>query len=171
MPRLLFPALMATILLAACSMTGSIAPDSSRYEAWAGEPVDFFHVKTVLNWTVAGKYELLVWNGPAEAWLLKVMKPCGNLHFADVMQLSSTMDRVSRVETVTVDGMACRIDSIRPVDVVAMRAAERGTSDAAESAPLNHPAGSSGDNPDHQPESCQTGRRKGSSCSVQKAAG
>jgi len=120
---LLIPAI---VLLAACS-TGLLKRDSQplHYEDYAGEPVQSFRIVAMDSWEPVSRNQLLLWNAPSEAYLLTVWSTCNNLMFANAVRVSSTAREVSRVEQVTVDGMRCPIESIRPVDVKAMRADRR----------------------------------------------
>jgi len=56
-----------------------------RYNAYAGEPIDHFTwLGRYDGWEPIGRYELVVFTGVNDAYLLKVMPPCENLQFATV---------------------------------------------------------------------------------------
>ena len=124
--------LLGATLLAACatSMPKRTA-DTLQYADYAGAPIESFHIVNLDGWQSVGRYQLLVWNGPSEAYLITVWKSCRNLQFANVVNISSTSREVSRLEQVTVDDMKCPIDEIRPVDVAKLRADRRAREEAA----------------------------------------
>ena len=128
--------LLATALLAGCATTGRLG-DAERlqlYRAHAGAPVRDFHYFTSFNgWTALGDSALAVWTRPSQAYLLELFGPCTDLGYAPAISLSNSMGRVSsRFDSVHVLGgggnttmrIPCRIETIRPLDVKALRAAE-----------------------------------------------
>jgi hypothetical protein len=128
--------LALTAALAACASYPRLT-DAERltlYRDHAGEPVSSFrYVGSSLNgWTPLGDSTLAVWTRPNQAFLLELMGPCMDLNFAQAISVSNMMGQVSaRFDSVRVVGgmsnnmrMPCRIDSIRPLDVKALRKAE-----------------------------------------------
>ena len=102
------------------------------YRAHARAPVDSFrHYGSVKGWTPLGDEAVAVWSRPGEAWLLELAGPCLDLEFARAISVSDTFGRVSaRFDKVMVLGrtaidMPCPIRQIRPLDVKAIRQAER----------------------------------------------
>lgn len=130
--------LAAALLVGACASMPS-ASDSSRlamYRAHAGGPVASFRMSGSLNnWTALGERALAVWTRPNEAWLLELAAPCSDLDVATAIRLTDNMGRVSarfdKVLPLEISGAPrttqppCVIQSIRPLDVEAIRAAER----------------------------------------------
>ena len=109
-------------------------PKLDLYRAHAGEPVDRFNYYGRLNgWTPLGDEALAVWTRPNEAYLLELFGPCRDLPFAPAISLSNHMSRVSaRFDSVTPLGGAvgpsnipCRIETIRPLQVKALKQAQR----------------------------------------------
>ena len=143
--RKALPALCA-FGLAACASTGGgmraadrEAASLARYEAAAGEAVDSFRYFRLDGFTVLGDSELAVWTSPRQAWLLTVDDPCPGLRWALNVGLSARFGRVyTRSDTIMVERDTCRIRTIRPVDVAALRDSEK----AARRAPAD--AGGSG---------------------------
>ncbi|MCD9031630.1 DUF6491 family protein [Luteimonas sp. Y-2-2-4F] len=145
-----FPAAAAAGLLAlalgACA-TGRI-PDEQKLEihrAHAGEPVPSFQFFGSLNgWTPLGDSAVAVWTRPGEAYLLELTGRCQDLEFAQAISLTSTQSRVhARFDKVMVLGtgsiqVPCHIATIRPLDVKAVREAERQVRDGE--APAAQPA-------------------------------
>lgn len=117
-------ALVACALIAACS-GNPIQRDQerlARFEAAAGEPVDSFRFFNFHSWTPLGREHLAVWTRPNEAWLLAVRPTCQDLDFATRIALTSSLSRVyARFDSVVVGPIPCRISSIRPIDVAALR--------------------------------------------------
>lgn len=127
-------ALLALSLLAGCA-TGRLS-DPERlalYRAHAGAPVpDFRYFGRLNGWVDLGDSALAVWSRPNEAYLLELDGPCGNLAYSPTILITNWMDRVSaRLDRVQVlDGpggfnLSCRIQSIRPLDVKALKASEK----------------------------------------------
>jgi hypothetical protein len=122
--------------LAACASYPRLtaAERLTLYRAHAGEPVrNFQFAGSSLNgWTPLDNSTLAVWTRPNQAFLLELMGPCMDLNSATAISVSNMMGQVSaRFDSVRVIGgvpsvtrMSCRIDTIRPLDVKALRKAE-----------------------------------------------
>ncbi|HVI24582.1 MAG TPA: DUF6491 family protein [Xanthomonadaceae bacterium] len=99
------------------------------YRANAGEPVSAFrYLGRMDRWESLGDRALAVWTRPREAWLLELGAPCPGLNFAIAIGLTSHTGQVSaRFDDVLVPdatpNVPCRIQTIRPLDVDALRAA------------------------------------------------
>lgn len=137
MKRLLFPLAAAAMLaLAACASTPK-QTDAERLELYrthAGEPVnDFRYFGSLNGWTPLGEQALAVWTRPNEAFLLELTSPCMDLDFAPAISITNMMGSVSaRFDDVIVRGggnragrIPCRIERIRPLDVKALKQAQR----------------------------------------------
>mgnify|MGYP007112213923 CR=1 FL=1 len=121
--------------LAACA-TGSGLSDADRlqlYRAHAGAPVkDFQYFNSLNGWTELGDSALAVWTRPSEAYLLELSGPCLDLSFSPAIAVTNQFGRVSaRFDSVRVVGagagphIPCRIETIRPLDVKALKVAEK----------------------------------------------
>ena len=132
------PILMAglCLALAACATTGrlSSAEKLDLYRAHAGAPQnDMQFFGSLKGWTELGDKALAVWTRPSEAWLLELVGPCMDLSYAPTISVTNMMGKVSaKFDRVIVHGgmstvapMPCRIDSIRPLAVKALRASEK----------------------------------------------
>jgi len=143
--------------LAGCAVAALLAgcasqrlPDAERYALYAdhaGAGVDHFQYFGRLNgWTPLGTEALVVWTRPSEAWLLDLAAHCEDLQYAPAIGLTSTLNQVSaRLDRVIVSSRGaitfpCRIRQIRPLDVAAIRAAERRNPEGAPS--LDQPSDS-----------------------------
>ncbi|MFL6588205.1 MAG: DUF6491 family protein [Luteimonas sp.] len=125
---------VATSVLAACASTSSMT-DAEKYalnDAHAGAPVDHFrYLGSINGWTPLGDEALIVWTRPSEAWLLDLSGTCQDLRSTPAIGLTSSMGRVNaRFDKVLVRSrgsisMPCHIRQIRPLDVKAVRAAEK----------------------------------------------
>jgi len=127
-------AVLAVFALAACASSPRIsdAEKYALYDAHAGEAVDHFRYFGSINgWTPLGDSALAVWTRPSEAWLLDLSGSCQDLTFTPAIGLTSSMSRVSaRFDKVLVRSsgsinIPCHIQQIRPLDIKAVRAAEK----------------------------------------------
>lgn len=132
--------LMILLVLAAvtsgCATGGGLAREQTLalYEQHAGEPVRSFRfLGRINNWTPLGDSAVAVWTRPSEAWLLELNGPCQDLSFSQAIALSSSMNTVhagfDRVTPISpgrhTPAMPCHIQTIRPLDVAALRTAQR----------------------------------------------
>lgn len=122
-------ALLVAFGLVACASTSPREREEAalaRYSEYAGEPVSSFPLRLMREWVGLGETHLAVYTGVNQAWLLEVDAPCQGLDFTRAVQLTSTGSRVySKFDSVRFDEQICRIRSIQPVDVRAMKAARR----------------------------------------------
>lgn len=119
--------------LSACASGG--LRDAERlelYRANAGEPVGSFNFLGRINgWTPLGSSALAVWTRPNEAFLLELFGPCQDLEYTTAIGLTSSANRVyARFDKVLVRSsssinMPCNIQTIRPLDIKALRASEK----------------------------------------------
>ncbi len=131
--RFLAP-LLAACALSACA-TGSAQRDAERlalYRAHAGAPVDSIQYTHSYNgWTPLGDATFALWTTPGKAWLVQLYPPCTELDFADSIAFRDTVGRLSaKFDHVYVANhglmpISCTIEEIRPLDVKAIRTAER----------------------------------------------
>ncbi|WP_313399398.1 DUF6491 family protein [Stenotrophomonas sp.] len=134
MKKMLVAAMLAATL-AGCATTGKLSSDErlQLYRSHAGAPVNSFKYFGSLNgWTELGDSALAVWTRPSEAWLLNLGGPCMDLSYAPAITVTNMMGQVSaRFDRVIVHGsgpmahVPCRIESIQPLDVKALRASEK----------------------------------------------
>ena len=120
-------------LLAACAGIPLHVSDQEvrdRYDAYSGEPIDHFTWldRHFDSWQPIGRYELVLFTSPSDAYLIKVFPPCENLQFANTVGITSTADTVSsRFDSVIVSRFPgwrdrCQIEEIRRVDYRRMKA-------------------------------------------------
>ena len=94
----------------------------TRYVDYAGAPIDKFTSFRLDGWTPVSRNQLVVWNGPNEAYLIKVWDTCRDLMFANGIGVTSTTRTISRFEKVRVGRDSCPIEEIRPIDVKHLKA-------------------------------------------------
>jgi hypothetical protein len=123
----------AMLALSACA-SGGIRDDErlALHRAHAGEAVgSFSFFGRIDGWSPLGDSALTVRTKPNEAWLLELSGPCPDLEFAHTIGLTSNMNRVhARFDKVLVNSpgavrMPCYIDTIRPLDVKALKVSEK----------------------------------------------
>lgn len=135
-------ALIAATVLAGCATAGkqTDAEKLALYRSHAGEPVKDFHYFGRLNgWTPLGDGALAVWTKPSEAYLLELSGPCQDLDYAMAIRVTQFGNRVSaRFDDVVPLGagtssikIPCRIETIRPLDVKALRDSQKELREAA----------------------------------------
>lgn len=126
----------AILSLSACASMGGLtdAEELALYRSHAGEPVQAFRYSGHINgWVPIGDTALAVWTRPSEAYLLELSGTCMDLDHAPAISLSNMMSRVSaRFDNVYVLGggnssmrLPCRIETIRPLDVKALKQAQK----------------------------------------------
>jgi len=121
-------------LLAGCS-TGRLSDDErlALFRAHAGAPVKSFQYFGNLNgWQNLGDTALAVWTKPGTAYLLELTGPCNDLDYAPAISITNMTGQVSaRFDRVIVLGgprsirMPCRIETIRPLDLKALKVSEQ----------------------------------------------
>ncbi|RPE77104.1 DUF6491 family protein [Vulcaniibacterium tengchongense] len=133
---LLALSMLATAVIAAagCASDPKLR-DADRlelYRANAGAPVgNFQYFGRLDGWTPLGDSALAVWTKPNQAYLLELNGPCQDLDFANAITVTNQFGRVhSRFDKVIVlgrgvDRMPCFIREIRPIDVKALKQAEK----------------------------------------------
>jgi hypothetical protein len=129
-------ALSLLLALSACSSMSkqTDAEKLALYRSYAGAPVgDFQYFGRLNGWSPLGDSALVVWTKPNQAYLLDLFGPCTDLDYAPAISLSNLSSRVSaRFDKVYVLGggggsfrIPCRIETIRPLDVKALKQAQR----------------------------------------------
>ncbi len=128
MKALIIP-LLAVLGLAACATSRMSDTDRlALYQAHAGEPVKQIRNYNAMGWDRVDDQHVVISMRPKESWLVKVSGPCldwgsgsPTLHIK-----SQGSYVVAKLDRIFVNGspVSCRIEEIRPVDVIALRAAQ-----------------------------------------------
>ena len=132
MKRLL-PALCIALLASACASTGLSRNERVElYRANAGDPVGSFkNWNRSLQWRVLSNDALVVWARPSEAYLLEFRNSCAGLVSAREITISNSgMIVASNFDSVRITAplsnrTACRITSIRPLNMQAINDTKR----------------------------------------------
>ncbi len=133
-PVLFMSSLLVALSAAGCASNGALR-DADRlalYRANAGEPVDSIQYSGSYNgWSPLGDGTMALWTRPSQAWLVEVYEPCADLDYATTIGIRSIGGRLSaRFDRIHVSNnglipLECTIKEIRPLDVKAIRAAEK----------------------------------------------
>lgn len=118
--------LFAAFVLSACASSPErremAAQELAIYERHAGEPVDNVRSFRLRGWQPVGDHSLVLENRLNEWYLIDVSGPCHGLRFTRAIVIDLSMNTLrSRFDSIIVDGMPCRIQSIRPIDARAAR--------------------------------------------------
>jgi hypothetical protein len=140
---ILLAALVVTVVSAGCASVGQMDDNAklALYRANALEPVPSFHYYGNLSgWTPLGEVAVAVWTRPNEAYLLEVDGPCPDLDYAQAIALTQRSGMVyARFDKViphrggsNTQALPCQIREILPLDVEAIKAAEKAARDERE---------------------------------------
>lgn len=131
------PLLLAALCAASSAVASDVVIQSKRaqVEAFAGPAVEVVHDRPLRyseSWQALGEHALLIYESRAKAYLVDLEKEerCRDLSTEYMMELDSKLDWLSSrngyIELRDGHGW-CKIVSIRPVDVMAWKAARRQT--------------------------------------------
>jgi hypothetical protein len=134
---LLLAAALAACASAAARRDADVA-EQSLYRSHAGPLVPSFHFfGRIDSWTPLGDRAVVVWTRINEAWLLDLDGACNGLEYTPAIGLTSSAGTVSaRFDKVLVRdtggiNLPCTVMAIRPIDVAALKAAQRAARDQA----------------------------------------
>lgn len=118
--------LSVAIITVACSGIPRRTRDQEAldlYLKYAGPPIDHItYLGHYDNWQSVGQYQLVLWTGINDAYLITVNPPCENLRFAQRVGITQTASTISsRFDAVLVRGWRCQIAEIRPINYLKMR--------------------------------------------------
>lgn len=88
-------------------------PDSANsagQSIWIGSHGNFS------NWRAIGRDELIIWATPSKPYLVKIWRPYTSLRFVQTIGVTSTIGRITKLDSVIVDGQRLPIKSIVPLD-------------------------------------------------------
>jgi len=125
----------AMLMLGACATTPkeASADKLARYQSFAGEPVRSipYNATGSHGFDVIDEQHMVVETRPSEGYLFSLSGPCLRDNSAPVLNITSQVGRVSagfdRVSSLSQPGMTCIVKEIRPLDMKALRAAEKST--------------------------------------------
>ena len=125
------------LVLSACASTPkeASADKLARYQSFAGEPVRSIPYNASAggkNFDIIDEENMVVEIRPTEGYLFSLSGPCLRNNSAPVLNITSQVGRVSagfdRVSSLSQPGMTCIVKEIRPLDMKALRAAEKSAS-------------------------------------------
>jgi uncharacterized protein DUF6491 len=142
----LIPAIVLAATLGACSTTPTAPSERlTMYRAHAGAPVPSFrYLGRFDSWESLGNHAIAIWTRPHEAWLLDLEGTCNGLDFTPVIGLTSQVGQVNAgfdkvlVRDPSSINIPCLIQTIRPLDVAAIKQLEQQRRDAKGSAGNDH---------------------------------
>lgn len=113
--------LLTATLLAACATSGERqrfgAQELEIYTRHAGAPVDQIRSFRLISWQPVSDFTLLLEARLNDWYLIEVDGPCSGLPWANRIGFNQTMNALqARFDSVVVEGLPCRIRTIRPVD-------------------------------------------------------
>ena len=125
----------AMLMLGACATTPkeASADKLARYQSFAGEPVRSipYNATGSHGFDVIDEQHMVVETRPSAGYLFSLSGPCLRDNSAPVLNITSQVGRVSagfdRVSSLSQPGMTCIVKEIRPLDMKALRAAEKST--------------------------------------------
>jgi hypothetical protein len=121
-PSILLSAALLALAACATSVPRRPAAPEPHYADYAGPVIEDFHFFRLDGWEAVSRNELVVWTGLQEAYLLKVWDSCEDLNFAIGIGITSSFNRVSRMDRLKVGHQRCPIQEIRRIDVARMKA-------------------------------------------------
>ena len=118
--------LIAALVTVACSGIPRRNSDQEaleQYLKYAGPPVDrVTYLGHYDNWQAVGQYQIVLWTGINDAYLITVASPCENLRFATRVGITQTANTIySKFDAVLVKHWRCQITEIRPINYLKMR--------------------------------------------------
>lgn len=137
MKALLLPLLAIPGLVTGCASTRlSDAERLALYEAHAGAPVNQIRYLDPIGWDRIDDEHVVLQMRPNESWLLRLSGPClqwtTGSPFIGLSTFSGmTLSRFDKVVAPGSSQLSCLIQEIRPLDVKALRAAEKGLREKA----------------------------------------
>lgn len=119
--------LLAAALLAGCATSAQRQQmqeeELAVYSRHAGAPVDRIQSFRLLSWQPVSDDSLLLEARLNDWYLVGVGGPCNGLRFAHTIGIEQRMNTLqTRFDSIIVEGLPCRIETIRPIDARAVRA-------------------------------------------------
>ena len=102
---------VSTPALAIDASDSASEPKNMRNESiWLGSHGNF------ASWRPVARDEVILWASPARPYLVKIWRPFTSLKFAHSIRVTTTAGRVTKFDTVIVDGQRLPIKSIIALD-------------------------------------------------------
>lgn len=68
------------------------------------------------NWRAVGRDELIIWSSPKKPYLVKIWRPFRSLKFVNAIGYRTTTNRLTKFDSIYVDGQRLPIKSIVALD-------------------------------------------------------
>lgn len=116
MKTFLAPLLIGT-LVAGLAVGSNAHAARSDHSIWVGS------YGSISNWRAVARDEVILWNGPSRAYLVKVWRPTGSaLRFSDTIGVTTTAGRITKFDSVLVRGQRLPIKQIQRIDAQVAKA-------------------------------------------------
>ena len=112
----IFPIVVAGLLASSAAFVPSANAAASADSIWIGS------YGSISSWRPVARDELILWNGPSRAYLVKVWRPVSSLRFAETIGVTRTAGRVTKFDKVLVRGQRLPIKQIWRLDPKVARA-------------------------------------------------
>ena len=112
----IFPLVFAGLLASSAAFAPIAMAATSADSIWIGS------YGSISNWRPVARDELIIWNGPSKAYLVKVWPSAGGLRFAETIGVTRTAGRITKFDTVLVRGQRLPIKQIQRLDPEVARA-------------------------------------------------
>ena len=96
--------------------TPALATSHSGAEHKANQSIWLGSYGRISNWRPVSRDELIIWASPSKPYLVKIWRPFTSLRFVQAIGVTSTAGRVTRFDSVIVDGQRLPIISIAALD-------------------------------------------------------
>lgn len=126
---------LAVLALAGCASSNvgqRLAERKALYERHAGAPVDSIPAFRMRGFETLGQDAIVVWSDPSRMYLMTLERPCFGLELRYTVAVTSSggfvrprFDAVTFIEQPSRMLQRCIIESIRPIDAIALREERR----------------------------------------------
>ena len=117
----------AAIAAAGNASAGGKSAHRENYAAFAGEPIPEFRFTQLHNWQRIGDRTVVLWTRPNTAYLLTLASACDDLNSGFVLKIGGVDGVNGRLRAgtgqISSGQLHCRVKEIRPIDLVALKAA------------------------------------------------
>jgi hypothetical protein len=117
--------LLAGLALATSATSASAGRKAIDYAAYAGEPVKEISYFQLYNWQRSTDKEVVLWTKPSEAYYLTLENTCNGLRSTRVVievgGVANVHGRLSIGDDLLVGPIKCRVETIRPIDLAAVK--------------------------------------------------
>ncbi len=122
---------LTAVLAATLAASASAGMHTARkdYAAYVGAPIPQFTFTQLYNWQRTGDKSMVVWTKPSTAYLLSLAHNCDALSGRATVEIGGVDGMRGRLQAgsgdVIVGQMRCRVTTIQPIDLKAMKLAHK----------------------------------------------